>query len=706
MKNITQTYIVALSIIALVIAFSQFLIQSSISNSSSDSRVINISGRQRMLSQKITKASLAMANTQSQSEFIQRKEELQAAYTLWNTSHSALQFGSAELQMENVNNSERILELFEEIAPHYEKMEAASTLILAANTYEDLVDIQYQNALKDILQSEGQFLKLMNDITFEYDAESTGRVSELSRNEYILFVIAILLLVAEALIIFRPAIRKLEENTKQILEHEKSLEKALGESQYLTNQAQSIFDNVRQGIFLLDSDLFVDTFYSKETENAFHQENLAGTNFVQIMKPRLKKRDLEALELFAENLFNTDIREDVVNRLNPIDQVEIFTERESDGGIESKFMRISFSRVMRGDEIYRVLVTVLDETESVLLRKQVEEAEERNKQESSQLLAVLKVNPKILNEYLERSIKSLSMISIKYESSKGQNYDSLVNYTFRIIHNAKGNATLINLDIIQDKLHKIEDLISELKYKGNIVGKDFLNIIYEVTEVIVAMKNMQVLLGKVANVYKTWTEDGVKQSSSDAMIATLKKGVARMSARLNKKINFEFEEKGTVIPDEYKLDTKDIFIQLIRNSIVHGIESIENRRFEGKPPEACIKITVDEGKDGGVVVSYEDDGRGLDLKKITAKAIGLGHVSELEVSKMSDSGKAELIFKDGFSTAAGVGTLAGRGHGMSLVKSTISKNYGSYKITSVEGEFFKITIKLPKVQQHELRQVV
>ncbi|MBV6648039.1 MAG: type IV pili methyl-accepting chemotaxis transducer N-terminal domain-containing protein, partial [Cyclobacteriaceae bacterium] len=87
MKNLTRTYLIALIIIGLVITISQLLVQRSIKTASSDGKTINISGRQRMLSQKISKAALAMRNAQTQAQFETRKNELQSALALLQKSH-------------------------------------------------------------------------------------------------------------------------------------------------------------------------------------------------------------------------------------------------------------------------------------------------------------------------------------------------------------------------------------------------------------------------------------------------------------------------------------------------------------------------------------------------------------------------------------------------------------------------------------------
>lgn len=698
MKNLTRTYVVALSVIALVIGFSQFLIQSSITNSSSDSRIINISGRQRMLSQKIAKASLAMRNADNVEDYLARKEELEKAYTLWSESHTALQFGSEKMEMTNVNNTPAILDLFQQIEPHFLSMEQSVESILSID-YEQRLGSELQIALESVLANEGDFLKLMNDITFEYDAEALGRVKELSRNEYILFAIALILLIAEALVVFRPAINRIAEYTKKLQSQGKSLKRALGQSQYLTNQAKSVFENVDQGIFLLNEKFGIDSFYSKETERVLGESELAGANFIHLMKSKLMPRDIEALELYTENLFNTDIREDVVNRLNPIEQVEIFTEKEGSKAIESRYLRVSFSRIMRSNQIYRILVTVLDETESVLLKKQIEEAEVRNERESAQLLAIFKVNPRVLHEYLDTTMASLGEISKMYERDGNESLKELIGHTFRVVHSAKGNATLINLDLVQDRLHELEDSITLLKEKRDIKGKDFLNVIYEVTEIIMVLDNMKAMLKKIANVYKTWNQ--AESSNPNAVLTeTLKKGVDRLSRSQKKEVDFIFEDNGIQLPEQFKIDFKDLSIQLIRNSLVHGIESEDERNFMGKNASAEIRISLEESKGGEVIVHYEDNGKGLDLDEIVSKAIDKSIINAAEADDLDDHQKASLIFHDGFSTAEQVSELAGRGQGMSVIRSIIDKHKGKFILDSKKDEYFRMSLTFPKRDEH------
>src|SRR5690606_2814495 len=111
---------------------------------------------------------------------------------------------------------------------------------------------------------------------------------------------------------------------------------------------------------------------------------------------------------------------------------------------------------------------------------------------------------------------------------------------------------------------------------------------------------------------------------------------------------------------------KDPLTHLVRNCADHGLESPEVRRQAGKPETG--RITLNAYHEGGqIVIEISDDGRGLQIDKIKAKAIANGLASETELAAMSDEQIQQFIFRAGFSTAAQVTNVSGRGVGMDVV---------------------------------------
>lgn len=473
--------------------------------------------------------------------------------------------------------------------------------------------------------------------------------------------------------------------------------KVLYENTY--KQSEVILENVQQGIFLLDKDFKISNQYSKATEVIFENGFIAGENFASFMRPLIIPRDLEALEMFMRHLFNEDMDEEVVNQLNPVEEVKIFTDNE--GVINTKYVRILFSRVIREDVIQNILVTVSDETESVLLQQHIDDNEANKKLETEQLLSILKIDPSLLRGFLFNSRKGLRLISEEYELNGDNDMGELLDFTFRTIHNIKGNASHTGLQIVTDKLHKIEETLTNLRSKS-VKGNDFLSLLYEIDEVDKILIYMSELLRKVADIYKNFPTTG-HVVSNILVIDSLEKGLHRISKEIGKDVNFDFDnENNLVIPDHYITPFKDIMIQLIRNSLAHGIEERSERITQGKIEKGTISITLDEGDNKEIVIAYFDDGRGLDIKKIQESAISRGLIP----TKLNDEEKIiDLLFKSGFSTADEIDEYAGRGEGLGLVKSIIEEHKGTFTINSESRKFFEMVIRFPLNETEETESV-
>ncbi|MBJ7418031.1 MAG: chemotaxis protein CheW, partial [Niveispirillum sp.] len=139
---------------------------------------------------------------------------------------------------------------------------------------------------------------------------------------------------------------------------------------------------------------------------------------------------------------------------------------------------------------------------------------------------------------------------------------------------------------------------------------------------------------------------------------------------------------------------KDPLTHMVRNSGDHGLEIPADRVAAGKSETG--RITLNAYHEGGhIIIEIADDGRGLALSKIKAKIIQNGLATESELAQMSDQQIQQFIFKPGFSTAAKVTSVSGRGVGMDVVKTNIEKIGGTIEMRSVEGRGTTFTIKIP-----------
>ncbi len=167
-----------------------------------------------------------------------------------------------------------------------------------------------------------------------------------------------------------------------------------------------------------------------------------------------------------------------------------------------------------------------------------------------------------------------------------------------------------------------------------------------------------------------------------------------LSSELNKKIDLVMQGADTELDRQVLEVIRDPLTHMIRNSADHGIESPEARRAAGKPERGVIRLNAyHEG--GTITIEITDDGRGLNYEAISRKIIERGLASEAEVERMSEAQIAKYIFHAGFSTAAAVTAVSGRGVGMDVVKTNIELIGGTIEIRSEQGKGTAFTIKIP-----------
>ncbi len=170
--------------------------------------------------------------------------------------------------------------------------------------------------------------------------------------------------------------------------------------------------------------------------------------------------------------------------------------------------------------------------------------------------------------------------------------------------------------------------------------------------------------------------------------------VRDLSSELRKQIELEMHGADTEL-DRQVLDLiKDPLTHMVRNSADHGLETPSERAAAGKPETGTIRLSAyHEG--GHIIICIADNGRGLNTERIKAKAVQNGLVTEAELEKMTEAQIHKFIFAPGFSTAASVTSVSGRGVGMDVVRTNIDQIGGTIDIKSVAGEGSSVTIKIP-----------
>ena len=160
--------------------------------------------------------------------------------------------------------------------------------------------------------------------------------------------------------------------------------------------------------------------------------------------------------------------------------------------------------------------------------------------------------------------------------------------------------------------------------------------------------------------------------------------VRDLSADLKKPIDLDMHGADTELDRQVIELIKDPLTHMVRNAAGHGIEIPSERLAAGKPERGTVKLSASQ-EGGHILIEISDDGRGLDLERIRAKAIAADLASEAEVAKLTDAQVQRFIFASGLSTADSVTSLSGRGIGMDVVRSNIDKIGGTIDVSSAPG---------------------
>ncbi len=231
---------------------------------------------------------------------------------------------------------------------------------------------------------------------------------------------------------------------------------------------------------------------------------------------------------------------------------------------------------------------------------------------------------------------------------------------------AKNRLIKINVDV--EERYEGEEFLEELNQVVSIVS------LVTTDLQIAVMKTRMLPIGKVFNKFPRMIRD--------------------LSRELNKKIELEISGEDTELDKSIVEEIGDPLVHIIRNSCDHGVETPDIRLAAGKTESGTITLKAyNEGN--AIVIQIDDDGKGLDPEMLKNKSVEKGIITEAEADVLSDKEAFALIFKPGFSTAAAVTSVSGRGVGMDVVKTNIEKLNGIIDIESEIGVGTSMKLKIP-----------
>ena len=658
---------------------------------SDDAAGVNLAGRQRMLSQRMVKSLLDTRYSSDQGQPTDRSlSELQLTVDLFDTTFSAFENGG---EAKGASGEPVYLSAVSD--------KKAMTAIQDAKQ----IWLPYRARLNDVLKqdSEGSLdaaiayarennlvlLKLMNDLTVSLERVASSKATRLR----IIQTIGISLAIINFFIIMFHFLRQLKESDQKV--------------EAARKETTEILETVNEGLFLLNNDFEIGSQYSTALEDMFARTDISGLSFEGMLGDIVSSKDLNTAKRFVALLFRDDIKGNLIGDLNPLSEIEVNISDDK-GSFVSKYFSFAFERVYVDGVIKDVLVTVTDVTERVLLERELALTKDQNDRQIEVLTSILHANPDLLNVFVSDAYKSIQDINgiLREPSKSSLALRRKLDEVFVEVHRMKGEASALGLDSFVELTEEFELNIIDVKKVENISGDDFLALVVRLEKLVKHTESVQLLTERLATFSRAGagsTSSGTKAVVNQSSWQHLDDLVSAISSRCGK--NVELVSSGLseiyLVDDQHAL-VSDLAIQCIRNSIVHGIETPEERKQFGKSVSGRIDLRLSIVGNRVLELVIKDDGYGIDVGRIKDAAAASGNWCERELESWSSKKLMSLIFESGLSTAASRSIDAGSGVGMNVIKNRVRKMRGKIRVQSRVGVGTRISVTLPLDLQSEL----
>ena len=374
---------------------------------------------------------------------------------------------------------------------------------------------------------------------------------------------------------------------------------------------------MREGLFLLDADLKIGTIHSDATAQLFQRESVAGITFEDLLRDLVTAKTLAIATKFVKVLWSERTKENLIRSINPLNEVELLVGEKGSKDAETRYLEFNFHRVRRDGAITHVLVAVADVTARVALAAQLKGAQDNAQHQMDAFLSILHVDPVQLSSFLDDSDVAFKMINatLRDPARDSATFRRKIDGLFRQIHSIKGEASAIGLGIMEARAHGLENDLSALRERTDLTGDDFLPLLTKFDDLVSHSQSVRDMVTKLASFRDSFgkqqqapaavrgnssastgdsttrtpklTEDAVaaeatlQRSAREGFVASAQQLADRIANDHGKKVVVSCRGHDQV-PEAYRRPVKDVLIQLIRNAVVHGIETPAERQAAGQ----------------------------------------------------------------------------------------------------------------------------
>jgi signal transduction histidine kinase len=486
--------------------------------------------------------------------------------------------------------------------------------------------------------------------------------------------------------------------------------------------ADALLNHSSLGLFLLDSKDRIQPQVSKALAVMFRRQDVTNLSIEKLVAPLVTAKALTAVRAYMARLLEGAAGD----AEKPLHDLEVRLQN-ADGSFETAHYSFDFTAL---ENPRAWLVRVSDITASVQQQRELEDLRANAKTYGEILRSVLHAGGARFGAFLlatDATMKTINAV-LKKPAREPDAFRLKLEETLEHVDRVRRDATALKLSGLESAARNMEDALQDLRSRGSLSGSDFLPLAVKLDQLFIQFALLRTLstqagpLAAAAEPDSRVTDNGTqiieapkfkleaapengtveapqaaparRAAAAGSLDSTLISLTELAAQEQNKLVVLECAGLARV-PPRYQSAIKNVAIQLIRNAILHGIETPAEREAAGKAPHGTLQLEFRVVPDHSYELLFHDDGRGIDPDQVRSIAVARGLLTEDAASRLRDRQAIKLIFKSGFTTLQAAPGEVSHGAGMSLVRRYVHEAGGRIALASLLGHETRFKITMP-----------
>jgi signal transduction histidine kinase len=466
----------------------------------------------------------------------------------------------------------------------------------------------------------------------------------------------------------------------------------------------AILNSSSLGLFLLDSKDRIQPQVSKALAVMFRRPNVANLSIEKLIAPLVTAKTLSAVRAFMARLLEAA----PADGENPLQDVEVLLPN-ADGGFDTAHYSFDFTAV---DNPQGWLVRVTDITSRVQQQRELEDLRAHLKTQGEILRSVLLDGGARFGAFLQTTDETMKTINtvLKKPAREADAFRLKLEDTLEQVDRVRRDSAALKLSGMEGAARNLEEALQELRVRGDLSGSDFLPLAVKLDQLFVQFSLLCTLATRASppSIAAPAMPAGpapVRRAAAAGSLASTLASLTELAAQDQQK-EVVLECAGLeLVPPRYQAAIKNVAIQLIRNAVLHGIETPAEREVAGKPPHGTLQLEFRIAPDLSYELKFQDDGRGIDPDRVRRTAVARGLLTAEAASRLRDRQAIKLIFKSGFTTLEAAAGETAHGAGMSLVRRYVHEAGGRIAIASLRGHDTRFKVTMPPLEADAAQEV-